>query len=60
MFSEPFIFANDLRNLAVQRSYWEIQDDLHGIENSVIQSKMELAKDKWVYLKFRARDHQYE
>ena len=33
MFSEPFIFADDLQISAVQRSYWEVQDDLHGIEN---------------------------
>ena len=46
MFSEPFIFADGLKMLAVQRSYLEVQDDLHGIENWVIQDKMELAIDK--------------
>ena len=33
MFSEPFIFADDLNFLAVQRNYLEVQDYLHGIEN---------------------------
>ena len=52
---EPFIFADDLKILAVQRSYWEVQDDLHGIENWIIQNTMELAKDKCAYLNFRGR-----
>ena len=60
MFSEPFIFADDLKILAVQRSYWEVQDDLHGIENWIIQNKMELAIDKCAYLIFRGRDQQYK
>ena len=60
MFSEPFIFADDLKILAVQRSYWEVQDDLHGIENWIIQNKMELAIDKCAYLNFRGRDQQYK
>ena len=46
MFSEPYGFADDLKTLAVQRRYWEVQDNLHGIENWVIQIKMELAIDK--------------
>ena len=56
MISVPFIFADDLKNLAVQGSYWEVQDDVHGIENWVIQNKMEVAIHKWAYLKFRGRD----
>ena len=60
MFSEPFIFADDLKILAVQRSYWEVQDDQHGIENWIIQNKMELALDKCAYLNFRGRDQQYK
>ena len=58
MFSEPFIFADDLKILAVQRSYWEVQVDLHGIENWIIQNKMQL--DKCAYLNFRGRDQQYK
>ena len=60
MFSEHFIFADDRKILAVQRSYWEVQDDLHGIENWIIQNKIELAIDKCVYLNFRGRDQQYK
>ena len=60
MFSEPFTFADDFKILAVQRSYWEVQDDLHGIENWIIQNKMELAIDKFAYLNFRGRDQQYK
>ena len=36
MSSEPFIITDDLKFLAVQRKYWEFQDDLHWIENCVI------------------------
>ena len=43
IFSEPFIFSRDLKFLGVQRSYFEVQDDLHEIEKWVIQIKMELA-----------------
>ena len=60
MFSEPFIFADDLKILAVQRSYREVQDDPHGIENWIIQNKMKLAIDKCAYLNFRGRDQQYK
>ena len=60
MFSEPFIFADDLKILAVQRSYWEVQDDLHGIESWIIQNKMELAIDKCACVNFRGRDQQYK
>ena len=60
MFSEPFIFADDLKFLAVQRSYWEVRDDLHGIENWIIQNKLELAIGKCAYLNFRGRDQQYK
>ena len=60
MISEPFIFADDLKILAVQRSYWEVQDDPHGIENWIIQNKMELAIDKCAYVNFRGRDQQYK
>ena len=60
MFSEPFIFANDLKILAGERSYWEVQDDLHGIENWIIRNKMGLAKDKCAYLNFRGRDQHYK
>ena len=60
MFSEPFIFADDPKILAVQRSYWEVQDDLYGIENWIIQNKIELAIDKCAYLSFRGGDEQYK
>ena len=59
IFSEPFIFANDPKILAAQRSYWEVQDDLHGIENWIIRNKMELAIDKCAYQNFRGEDQQY-
>ena len=59
MFFGPFIFADDLKILAVQRSYLENQDDLHGIENWIIRNKMELAIDKYAYQNFRGRDQQY-
>ena len=58
MFSKPFVFADDLKILAVQRSYWEVQDDLLGIENWIIQNKMDLTIDR--YMKLRGRDQQYK
>ena len=59
MFSEIFVCADDPKNLAVQRRYWEVQDGLHGIENWVIQNKTELAVDKCAYLKYRCSEQQY-
>ena len=44
----------------MQRSYWEVQDELVGIENWVFQNKIELAIDKCAYLKFRGRGQQYK
>ena len=46
MFSESFIFADHLEILAVQISYWEVHNNLHGIEDWIIQNKRELAIDK--------------
>ena len=60
MFSEPFNCTEDLKILAVQRRYWEVKVNLHGIENWVIQNEMELPIDKCAYLKFGDRDQQYK
>ena len=59
-FFEPFIFADDHKNLTVQRSYWEVQDDMLVIENRAIQNKMNLAIDKCAYLNFIGRDQKYK
>ena len=44
----------------MQRSYWEVQDELVGVENWVFQNKMELVIDKCAYLKFRGGGQQYK
>ena len=54
MFSEPF------RILAMQRTYCEVQDDIHGIEKCVTQNKMKLAIDKYAYLTIRGRHQKYK
>ena len=32
VFSDPFIFADDLKILAVKKTFWQVQNDLNGIE----------------------------
>ena len=45
-FSDPFIFADDLKTLSVQKEYWEIQDDYLSIEMWVEGNKMVLDPKK--------------
>ena len=58
-FSEPFIFADDLKVFSIKKSYWEIQDDLDRVEEWVKQNKMQLAMDKCLKITFRGSDRSF-
>ena len=58
-FSEPFIFADDLKVLSIRKSYWEIQDDLYRFEEWVKKNRMELAMDKCTAITFRGSNRSF-
>ena len=55
VFSDPFIFADDLKILAVKKTFWQVQNDLNGIEQWVNENKMKLAMDKCAKLSIRGQ-----
>ena len=55
-FSDPSIFADDLKTLSVGRKQGEIQLDLNKIEDWVRQNNMELAFEKCAQINFRGVD----
>ena len=55
-FSDPSIFADDLKILSVGRKQDEIQLDLNKIEDWVRQNNMELAFEKCAQINFRGVD----
>ena len=60
VFSDPFIFADDLKILAVKKTFWQVQNDLNGIEQWVNENKMKLAMDKCAKLSIRGQTQNYE
>ena len=54
VFSDPFIFADDLKILAVKKTFWQVQNDLNGIEQWVNENK---AEHKRSNTKLRAYGH---
>ena len=60
VFSDPFIFADDLKILAVKKTFWQVQNDLNGIEQWVNEHKMKLAVDKCAKLSIRGQTQNYE
>ena len=40
VFSDPFIFADDLKTFAVKKMFWQVQNDLNGIEQWVNENKI--------------------
>ena len=52
-FSEPYIFADDLKILAIKPDSISLQRDLRAIESWVNENKMSLAMDKCAKLTFR-------
>ena len=55
-FSEPYIFADDLKLLSIKKTSIEIQEDLDKIQQWVTENKMELALDKCAKVSFRGGD----
>ena len=39
VFSDPFIFADDLKTLAVKKTFWQVQNDLNDFEQLVNEKK---------------------
>ena len=60
VFSDPFIFADDLKILPVEKTFWQVQNDLNGIEQWVNENKMKLAMDKCAKLSIRGQTQNYE
>ena len=59
-FSDPYIFADDLKILAVAKTQVQKKFDLEAISNLVDTNGMSLAPDKWYTLEFRGTYYQYE
>ena len=55
VFSDPFIFADDLKILAVKKTFWQVQNHLNGIEQWVNENEMKLAMDKCAKLSIRGQ-----
>ena len=58
-FSEPFIFADDLKVLSINKSYWEIEDYLNSFEECVKKNRMERAIDKCTKITCRGSDRSF-
>ena len=56
-FSDPYIYADDLKLLTVNTDLIKVQQDLKSIDDWVKENKMALALDKCSQLVFRGRAH---
>ena len=52
-FSDPYLFADDLKILSIGYSDTEFQEDINAVQNWVATNKMELAVDKCAILNIR-------
>ena len=59
-FSGTYIFADDLKILAVAKTQERTQSDLEAISNWVDTNGMSLAPDKCYKLEFRGTNYQYK
>ena len=59
-FSDPYIFADDLKILAVAKTQAQIKSHLEAISNWVDTNGMSLAPDKCYKLEFRGTNCQYK
>ena len=57
-FSDPYVFAHDLKSLAVNVDTKDIQQDLKSVENLVDKNKMSLALHKCFEVDFRGNQHE--
>ena len=59
-FSDPYLFADDLKILSLGYSDTEIQEDINAVQNWVATNKMELAVDKCAILNIRGPEKDFE
>ena len=59
IFSETYLFADDLKVLSKNRTPAQIHRDLHFIKKRVSSNKMEFALDKCAKVTLRGDDHSF-
>ena len=59
-FSDPYLFADDLKVLSIGYSDTEFQEDINAVQNWVATNKMELAVDKCAILNIRRPEKDFE
>ena len=59
-FSDPIIFEDDLKILAIGKDHWTIQEDLDSIATRVRSNKMELALDKCAQITFPGKRRNFD
>ena len=59
-FSDPYLFADDLKILSVGYSDTKFQEDINAVQNCVATNKMELAVDKCAILNIRGPEKDFE
>ena len=59
-FSDPFIFADDLKIPAIGKDHRTIQEDLESIATWVRSNKMKLALDKCAQITFRGKKRNFD
>ena len=59
-FSDPYLFADDLKILSIGYSDTEFQEDINAVQNWVVTNKMELAVDKCAILNIRGPEKDFE
>ena len=59
-FSDPFIFADDLKILAIGKNHWTIQKNLDSISTWVRSNNMELALNKCAQITFRGKKQNFD
>ena len=59
LFSETYLFADDLNVLSIHRTPAQIQRELHSIENWVSSNEMQFALDECAKVTLRGDDHSF-
>ena len=59
-FSDPYLFADDLKILSIGYSDTEFQEDINAVQKWVATNKMELAVDKCEILNIRGPEKDFE
>ena len=59
-FSDPFLFADDLKIISIGYSDTEFQEDINAVQNWVATNKMELAVNKCAILNIRGPEEDFE